>query len=71
MSTTVKAGDRALAQAVLQNIETWRFDEKEDSTFTTRFEFALELRKTGEDRNSRLELNLPSSARIVAAANAW
>jgi TonB family protein len=70
-STTVKAGDRALAQAVLKNIETWRFDEKVEATFTTTFEFVLELHKTGDDRNSRLELNLPSSARIVAAANAW
>ena len=70
-STTVEAGDRALAVAVLKNIETWRFDDKIEATFTTRFEFALELRKTGADRNTRLELNLPSSARIIAAEHDW
>lgn len=70
-STAVKAGDRALAVAVLKNIETWRFDEKIEATFTTRFEFALELRKTGADRNTKLELNLPSSAKIIAAEYDW
>ena len=70
-STTVKAGDRALAVAVLKNIETWRFDEKVEATFTTKFEFALELRKTGADRNTKLELNLPSSAKIIAAEHDW
>lgn len=70
-STTVQAGDRALAQAALKNIATWRFDEKVNATFTTKFDFMLELRKTGDDRNTRLELNLPSSARIIAAANGW
>lgn len=71
VATAVKAGDRALAQAALKNIATWRFDEKVEATLTTRFEFILELRKTGADRNTRLELNLPSSARIITAANAW
>ncbi len=70
-ATAVKSGDRALAQAALKNIATWRFDEKVEATFTTRFEFILELRKTSADRNTRLELNLPSSARIITAANAW
>lgn len=70
-ATAVKSGDRALAQAALKNIATWRFDEKVEATFTTRFEFILELRKTGADRNTRLELSLPSSARIITAANAW
>jgi hypothetical protein len=70
-STTVKAGDRALAQAALKNIATWRFDEKVNASLTTKFDFMLELRKTGDDRNTRLELNLPSSARIIAAANGW
>ncbi len=70
-STKVKAGDRALAQAVLENIGTWRFDESVTATLATKFEFVLELRKTGADRNSRLELNLPSAARIVAAENDW
>ena len=70
-STTVKAGDRALAVAVLKNIETWRFDEKVEATFTTKFEFALELRKTGADRSTKLELILPSSAKIIAAEHDW
>jgi hypothetical protein len=70
-STTVKSGDRALAQATLENIATWRFDKEVEATFTTRFEYMLEMRKTGDDRNTRLELMLPSSARIIAEANLW
>lgn len=70
-ATVVKAGDRALASAVLENIKTWRFREKVEATFTTKFEFSLELRKAGDDRNDRLVLNLPSAAKIVGARNGW
>jgi hypothetical protein len=70
-STTVKSGDRVLAQAAVKNIATWRFDEDVEATLTTKFDFILEIRKTGDDRNTRLELMLPSSARIIAAAYLW
>lgn len=70
-ATTVQAGDRILSRAVLDNIATWRFKDDVEATFTTRYTFTLELRKTGADRNTRLELNLPSTARLIAAQEAW
>jgi hypothetical protein len=70
-ATTVKPGDRILSRAVLANIDTWRFKEDVEARFTTTFVFVLELRKTADDRNTRLELTLPSAARLIAAEEAW
>jgi len=67
----VKSGDRMLYESVVENVKTWRFDDNVDTTFTTTFSFLLELRKLGSDRNARLELHLPLSARIIGPLNAW
>ena len=69
-ATAVTSGDRMLARAVLRNIETWRFSDDVEAKFTTIFIFVLELRRTGEDRNTRVDSRLPASATVVAAQQA-
>lgn len=70
VETRVQSGDRLLVPAVLENIATWTFKADVNTAFTTTFKFELELRKTGADPNLRIELNLPTSAKIVAPLRA-
>jgi len=69
-ATAVTSGDRMLARAVLRNIETWRFGDDVEAKFTTIFVFVLELRRTGDDRNTRVDSRLPASATVVAPQEA-
>jgi Gram-negative bacterial TonB protein C-terminal len=69
--TKVVSGDRLLAPAVVENIQTWRFRDDVDATFSTTFSFALELRETGADRNPRIELHLPLSMKIIGPSDGW
>lgn len=68
--TKVQSGDRMLVPEVLENIATWAFKSDANAHLTTKFTFELELRKTGADQNLRIELNLPTSAKIVAPLRA-
>jgi hypothetical protein len=70
-ATRVDSGDRMLAPSVVENIKTWSFRDDVEATFTTAFSFLLELRETGADRNPRIELHLPLSAKITAPLDAW
>jgi TonB family protein len=65
----VLSGDRILADAVLKNIQTWRFHPEVNAKFSTNFLFELEPRRSGGDRNTHLDLRLPSFARLNAAMN--
>ena len=66
-----REGDRILAGAAAGSVQTWKFESHVDATFTTTFDFRLEPRATGSDRNDRLELALPSRVTITGAANRW
>lgn len=69
VETGVLSGDRILADAVLKNIETWRFIPTAEGRFFTRFIFELEPRRSGGDKNTWLDLRLPSFARVNAPMN--
>ena len=69
VETGVLSGDRILVDAVIKNIETWRFAPGTEARFFTKFIFELEPRRSGGDRNTRLDLRLPSFARLNAAMN--
>jgi hypothetical protein len=71
VETGVLSGDRILVDAVIKNIETWRFRPEAEARFFTKFIFELEPRRTGGDRNTRLDVRLPSFARLNAAMNLW
>jgi TonB family protein len=70
-ATKVISGDRMLAPAVVENIQTWRFKDDVEATISTTYTFMLELRETGSDQNPRIELHLPVSAKITAPLNGW
>jgi TonB family protein len=70
-ATQALSGDRLLAAEAVADIESWELAPATSAQFTTTFSFELEKRLTGSDPNPRLELRLPSYARIVGAADGW
>jgi hypothetical protein len=70
VETNVLSGDRMLVSDVLANIGTWTFEPAANAQFTATFRFALELRRSGADQNLRIELNLPTFAKIAAPLRA-
>ncbi len=71
VSTELLSGDRLLAMGAEANIKTWKFAEDLEATFTTTFVYRLELRPTGAEEGSRIELQLPRLIRITAPRYAW
>ena len=69
--TFVVVGDRVLATSAREDVSTWRFEESVTMSGRSVFVFELEQRRTGEDPNVHLELDLPAFARITAPLNQW
>lgn len=65
------SGDRILYQAGRANLASWRFDSNWSGHFLTRFEYRLELRELGANPNTRYELMLPYSVKLVAPVDGW
>jgi TonB family protein len=70
-SAEVRSGERLLADAARQNIDTWRFDPSVNASITTTFVYALERRLTGSDDNPRIEMHLPDYVKVIGAENGW
>jgi TonB family protein len=66
----IAAGDRALAAAAVENIQTWRFSPDISETFTTRFVYVLD-RRFGQLSSQKIELDIPTLVRITAPRNGW
>ncbi len=64
-------GNHLLWEATRKNIETWKFDEQGDYTFTTTFIYQLEKRLSGQDDNDVIDAKLPLLVRIVGPAFLW
>jgi TonB family protein len=66
----IAAGDRALAAAAVENIQTWRFSPDITETFTTRFVYVLD-RRFGQLSSQKIELEIPTLVKITAPRNGW
>ena len=66
----VKSGDRMLSDEAVRNVKTWRFASNTNTTFATKFTYALERRKATHDR-TRIEMQLPTAVQITAPSNDW
>jgi TonB family protein len=66
VNTEVKSGPKVLAQATVENIQSWRFYPLVNVTFTTKFVYQLETKLPLDPQNPRVELQLPLLARITA-----
>ena len=66
--TEVTSGHPLLVSAATDNIKTWSFDKSVSTTFATTFiyQFEMESERTTEPSNPKLELELPSLAKITA-----
>jgi TonB family protein len=62
------SGNPLLVSATIDNIKSWKFDKTVTRTFETTFIYQLEdmSEETAEPSNPRLELQLPSLAKITA-----
>ena len=69
--TQVLSGERILADDTLKNIRSWRFAEKANSSFVTRFVYELERREAGANTNARVDAQLPTFVRVIGASNDW
>jgi hypothetical protein len=69
VGTETISGHPLLVSAAIDNIKSWKFDSTVRTTFATTFIYRLggESEETKEQRsNPKLELELPSSAKITA-----
>jgi hypothetical protein len=61
-----------LAAEALSNVKTWSFaPEVGDEIFTTTFVCTLERRKTEEDSEPKIELQLPFLVRVTSPGLDW
>jgi outer membrane biosynthesis protein TonB len=62
------SGHPLLVSATIDNIKSWKFDKTVRTTFTTTFIYQLdgESEETEEPSNPKLDLELPSLAKITA-----
>jgi TonB family protein len=68
----VESGDRILAAEALSNIKTWSFaPQVGDGVFTSTFVYALERRKSGDDPEPKIELQLPFLVKITYPTLDW
>lgn len=70
-ATRVVSGDRALGEATVKNIHTWIFPPDVNDVFITHFVYALEVRKSGDQKGSKIKLELPLYVRITAPRIDW
>jgi hypothetical protein len=68
VGTETISGHPLLVTATIDNIKSWKFDKTVSTTFATSFIYRLdgESEGTKEPSNPKLELELPSSAKITA-----
>jgi Gram-negative bacterial TonB protein C-terminal len=64
------SGNPLLVSATTDNIKSWKFDKTVRTTFATTFIYRMdgESEETKEPSNPKLELELPSLAKITARA---
>ena len=65
---SVRSGDRLLSDEAVRNVESWRFSVAATGTFKTIFTYQL-TRMNGDDRSTRIELQLPNRVRVIAPEN--
>jgi hypothetical protein len=68
VGTETITGHPLLASAAIDNIKSWTFEKTVSTTFATSFTYRLDgtSEETLEPTNPKLELELPSSAKITA-----
>ncbi len=68
VGTELISGHPLLVAATIDNIKSWKFDKTVRTTFTTTFIYQLDglSEETAEPSNPKLELELPSLAKITA-----
>jgi outer membrane biosynthesis protein TonB len=70
VGTEVVSGHPILTSAATENVKTWKFDKTVSTSFATTFIYQLEMEseETADPSNPKLELELPSLAKITAKA---
>lgn len=66
VGTETISGHPLLVSATTDNIKTWKFDKTVSTTFATTFIYRLENEGISDPANAKLELELPSLAKITA-----
>ena len=68
VGTVTISGHRLFVDAATDNIKSWKFDKTVRTTFVTTFIYQLdgESEETNEPSNPKLDLELPSLAKITA-----
>ena len=70
-ATRVQYGDPLLAEAVIDNVTTWRFESNLNTVLNVEFEFRLERRSSSRGTNPRYEMELPSFVRVIGTYRRW
>ena len=65
VSTRLVSGHPILARATVENIQTWRFHPLVNATFTTKFIYRIDTKKSLDPQNPKVELQLPSLVKIT------
>jgi hypothetical protein len=70
VGTEVVSGHPILTSAAAENIKTWKFDKTVSTSFATTFIYQIEMEseQTTDSSNPKLELELPSLAKITTKA---
>jgi TonB family protein len=70
VGTEVVSGHPILTSAATENIKSWKFDKTVSTSFVTTFIYQLEMEseETSDPSNPKLELELPSLAKITTKA---
>jgi outer membrane biosynthesis protein TonB len=66
LSSDVMSGPAVLAQATVENIQSWHFHPLVSATFRTTFIYQLETKEALDPQNPMVELRLPLLAKITA-----
>jgi TonB family protein len=65
--TKVISGHPMLTSATIENIKTWRFSSLANGEITTKFTYQLEIGRSVDPQNPKVELQLPFLVKVTAA----
>lgn len=65
------SGDRLLALTAFDHLKTWQVDPDRTDTLSVTYSYNLELRRSGEQREPRIIMNLPNRIEIWALRHGW